>query len=33
MNYKDQISKLRDGHALLDVHVQVWGCRMVMLMY
>ena len=33
MNYKDRISKHRDGHALLDVHVQVWGWRLVMLMY
>ena len=24
-NYEDRISKHRDGHALLDVHVQVWG--------
>lgn len=32
-NYEDRISKHCDGHALLDVHVQVWGWRMVMLMY
>lgn len=32
-NYEDRISKHRDGHALLDVHVQVWGWHMVMLMY